>query len=74
MSNTVKRIIGAILLALGGGLSIAFILSKAWFGVIFGLFIGLFGVLALLYPEDAFPQKAKELTQRGTSPQADEEQ
>jgi len=72
VSNTVKRIIGAILLAIGGGLVIAFVLSEAWFGVIFGAFIGLFGLLALMYPEDAFPQKAKELPQRGM-PTADDE-
>ena len=54
------------------GLVIAFVLSEAWFGVIFGAFIGLFGLLALMYPEDAFPQKAKELPQRGM-PTSDDE-
>jgi len=67
-SRTLKRVVGGVITALGGGLCIAFILSGAWFGVAFGMFIGLFGVLALVYPDDAFRSTAKELTTRDGSP------
>lgn len=74
-SRTIKRAIGGVITAIGGGLSIAFILSGAWFGVAFGAFIGLFGVLALVYPDDAFRSKEKELPVRdGTQKQESPEQ
>ena len=70
MNRITKRIIGAIVTSIGGGLAYVFILSGAWFGVAFGAFIGLFGVLALVYPDDAFPAVAKEQPQRGVPPAA----
>ncbi len=65
MSTTAKRIIGAFISALGLGLVVAFVLSGAWFGVMFGGFILLLGVAALVAPDDVFPNKAKELPVRG---------
>lgn len=65
MSRGIKRALGAIFAAIGLGLCVVFVWSDAWFGVMFGAFIGLFGVMALMYPDDAMPQTAKELKMRG---------
>ncbi len=71
MNRITKRIIGAIVTSIGGGISFVFILSGAWFGVALGAFIGLFGVLALMYPDDAFPAVAKKQTVRGVPKEPD---
>ena len=65
LSRGVKQAIGAVFAAIGLGLCVVFIWSDAWFGVMFGAFIGLFGLMALVYPDDAMPAKAKELEMRG---------
>ena len=71
LSRGVKQVIGAVFAAVGLGLCVVFIWSDAWFGVMFGAFIGLFGLMALVYPDDAMPQTAKELTMRG-APEEDD--
>ena len=65
LSRGIKQGLGAIFAAIGLGLCVVFIWSDAWFGVMFGGFIGMFGVMALVYPDDAMPETAKELKMRG---------
>lgn len=73
LSRGIKQGIGAVFAAVGLGLCMVFIWSDAWFGVMFGAFIGLFGLMALVYPDDAMPQTAKELTIRGMPSEGDKD-
>ena len=65
MSRGLKRALGAVIGLLGLGLVVAFVLSKAWFGVMIGAFIALLGGAAFFAPDDVFPAQAKELPVRG---------
>ena len=68
LSRTMKRAIGVVVATIGFGLSLVFVWSNAWFGVMFGAFIGMFGVMALVAPDDALPEEAKEMPVRGAPP------
>jgi hypothetical protein len=72
VNRTVKRAIGGFIALIGLGLSIAFILSEAWFGVLLGLFIGLLGAVALVSPDDVFRTEAKEVPVRGVGRPTDD--
>jgi len=65
-----KRIAGGMVTAASISLAVAFILSKAWFGLMIAFMIGFLGVMALVMPDEIFRSEPKALPTRGDARRA----
>ena len=66
--RVIKQVAGGVITATAVALAVAFVLSKAWFGLMIAFMIGLLGATAMVMPDEIFRSEPKELPTRGERP------